>query len=87
MLTGTPLQNDLGELQNLLQFILPDVFDQQNLDLTSHLQVRPLHIIGFGKTALWLQDAEQDPCDDASRAESASSLLHINQSSRTSNSG
>ena len=26
MLTGTPLQNDLMELQNLLSFLLPDVF-------------------------------------------------------------
>ena len=26
MLTGTPLQNDLEELQNLLSFLLPDVF-------------------------------------------------------------
>lgn len=26
MLTGTPLQNDLGELQNLLAFLLPDLF-------------------------------------------------------------
>ncbi|KAK6541141.1 hypothetical protein TWF694_008513 [Orbilia ellipsospora] len=27
LLTGTPLQNNLGELINLLSFILPDVFD------------------------------------------------------------
>ena len=26
MLTGTPLQNDLQELQNLLGFLLPDIF-------------------------------------------------------------
>ena len=26
MLTGTPLQNDLEELQNLLRFLLPDLF-------------------------------------------------------------
>lgn len=26
MLTGTPLQNDLGELAGLLQFLLPDIF-------------------------------------------------------------
>lgn len=39
MLTGTPLQNDLGELQNLLQFILPDVFDKDEVDRSSHLQV------------------------------------------------
>lgn len=39
MLTGTPLQNDLVELQNLLQFILPDVFDKEEVDRSSHLQV------------------------------------------------
>jgi SNF2 family DNA or RNA helicase len=26
MLTGTPLQNDLGELHNLLSFLLPSLF-------------------------------------------------------------
>lgn len=44
MLTGTPLQNDLGELQNLLQFILPDVFDKGEVDHSSLLQVC-LHIL------------------------------------------
>ena len=39
MLTGTPLQNDLGELQNLLQFILPDVFNKEELDCSNHMQV------------------------------------------------
>ena len=29
MLTGTPLQNDLGELQNLLAFLLPDLFKEE----------------------------------------------------------
>jgi hypothetical protein len=29
MLTGTPLQNDLGELQNLLAFLLPDLFQAE----------------------------------------------------------
>eukprot|EP00884_Botryococcus_braunii_P000672 jgi/Botrbrau1/10605/Bobra.0358s0024.1 len=32
MLTGTPLQNDLQELQNLLEFVLPDVFKEQDED-------------------------------------------------------
>lgn len=34
MLTGTPLQNDLEELQNLLSFLLPDVF---NADVAAQL--------------------------------------------------
>ncbi|KAK9838506.1 hypothetical protein WJX81_003780 [Elliptochloris bilobata] len=34
MLTGTPLQNDLEELQNLLAFLLPDVF---HADVTAQL--------------------------------------------------
>ena len=34
MLTGTPLQNDLEELQNLLAFLLPDVF---NADVAAQL--------------------------------------------------
>jgi hypothetical protein len=28
MLTGTPLQNDLGELHNLLSFLLPQLFKE-----------------------------------------------------------
>lgn len=31
MITGTPLQNDLAELQNLLQFLLPQIFSEQKL--------------------------------------------------------
>ena len=34
MLTGTPLQNDLAELQNLLSFLLPTLFTD---DVTAHL--------------------------------------------------
>lgn len=39
MLTGTPLQNDLEELQNLLQFILPDVFSKEDINESADLQV------------------------------------------------
>ena len=39
MLTGTPLQNDLEELQNLLQFILPDVFSKEEINASADLQV------------------------------------------------
>lgn len=49
MLTGTPLQNDLEELQNLLQFLLPDVFSKEELGHTQDLQVRPtsMHLYQF----------------------------------------
>ena len=39
MLTGTPLQNDLEELQNLLQFLLPDVFSKDKFSQCEDLQV------------------------------------------------
>ncbi|KAL3132188.1 hypothetical protein ABBQ32_008788 [Trebouxia sp. C0010 RCD-2024] len=38
MLTGTPLQNDLEELQNLLQFLLPDVFSREDINQAADLQ-------------------------------------------------
>ncbi|KAL4427971.1 hypothetical protein ABPG75_002060 [Micractinium tetrahymenae] len=39
MMTGTPLQNDLAELQNLLHFLLPSVFAAQGFeDLADMLQ-------------------------------------------------
>ena len=40
MLTGTPLQNDLQELQNLLGFLLPDVFREEDAAQLSGVQVR-----------------------------------------------
>ena len=30
LLTGTPLQNNLAELWSLLNFLLPDIFDDLN---------------------------------------------------------
>jgi hypothetical protein len=45
MLTGTPLQNDLQELQNLLGFLLPDVFQDEAAAQLADVQVRwSLHI-------------------------------------------
>ena len=41
MLTGTPLQNDLQELQNLLGFLLPDIFHVESAAELSAVQVRP----------------------------------------------
>ena len=42
MLTGTPLQNDLEELQNLLCFLLPDVFHADVAAQLADEQVRLL---------------------------------------------
>jgi len=39
MLTGTPLQNDLKELQNLLGFLLPDIFHEEDAVELSTVQV------------------------------------------------
>ncbi len=39
MLTGTPLQNDLKELQNLLGFLLPDIFHEEDAAELSTVQV------------------------------------------------
>ena len=41
MLTGTPLQNDLQELQNLLGFLLPDIFKEEDAAQLSGVQVKP----------------------------------------------
>ena len=39
MLTGTPLQNDLKELQNLLGFLLPEIFHEEDAAELSTVQV------------------------------------------------
>lgn len=67
MLTGTPLQNDLEELQNLLQFILPDVFSKEDINESADLQVRQallllpsivLQLLQLLACSLW-QDVQQ----------------------------
>ena len=40
MLTGTPLQNDLGELENLLSFLLPDLFTDEIAAQLDDVKVR-----------------------------------------------
>ena len=48
MLTGTPLQNDLQELQNLLGFLLPDIFREEDAAQLSGVQVRASWICRHG---------------------------------------
>jgi SWI/SNF-related matrix-associated actin-dependent regulator of chromatin subfamily A member 5 len=38
LLTGTPLQNNLHELWALLNFLLPDVFNNSEVSVADHLQ-------------------------------------------------
>lgn len=54
MLTGTPLQNDLEELQNLLQFLLPDVFDRGGFSHSDDLQVRPTRVHPYSTSSATL---------------------------------
>lgn len=53
MLTGTPLQNDLQELQNLLGFLLPDVFLDTTASHLEGLQVPHLSIHPTSTLAGW----------------------------------
>ena len=39
MLTGTPLQNDLEELQNLLRFLMPKLFTAEEAEEIAAVQV------------------------------------------------
>ncbi|XP_010527850.1 PREDICTED: protein CHROMATIN REMODELING 19-like [Tarenaya hassleriana] len=45
MLTGTPLQNDLHELWSLLEFMLPDIFSTEDVDLKKLLNAEDTELI------------------------------------------
>ena len=47
LLTGTPLQNNLSELWSLLNFLLPDIFDDLN-----RLVVKPFLLVHIFLTRL-----------------------------------
>ena len=61
MLTGTPLQNDLEELQNLLSFLLPDVFQADVAAQLAGEQVRA----GQHHLLMWRTCRCCDACLDA----------------------
>ncbi|XP_059449658.1 protein CHROMATIN REMODELING 19 isoform X2 [Corylus avellana] len=52
MLTGTPLQNDLHELWSLLEFMMPDLFATEDVDLKKLLNADDLDLIGRMKSIL-----------------------------------
>ncbi|XP_062113112.1 protein CHROMATIN REMODELING 19 [Humulus lupulus] len=52
MLTGTPLQNDLHELWSLLEFMLPDLFSTEDVDLKKLLNAEDRDLIGRMKSIL-----------------------------------
>ncbi|XP_012478986.1 protein CHROMATIN REMODELING 19 isoform X1 [Gossypium raimondii] len=52
MLTGTPLQNDLHELWSLLEFMMPDLFATEYVDLKKLLNAEDRELIGRMKSIL-----------------------------------
>ncbi|OMO72649.1 SNF2-related protein [Corchorus olitorius] len=52
MLTGTPLQNDLHELWSLLEFMMPDLFATEDVDLKKLLNAEDRELIGRMKSML-----------------------------------
>ncbi|XP_010554358.1 PREDICTED: protein CHROMATIN REMODELING 19 [Tarenaya hassleriana] len=52
MLTGTPLQNDLHELWSLLEFMLPDIFSTEDIDLKKLLNAEDTELITRMKSIL-----------------------------------
>ncbi|GMN61875.1 hypothetical protein TIFTF001_030961 [Ficus carica] len=52
MLTGTPLQNDLHELWSLLEFMMPDLFGTEDVDLKKLLNADDRDLVGRMKSIL-----------------------------------
>uniref|UniRef100_A0A2N9J7G3 Helicase ATP-binding domain-containing protein n=1 Tax=Fagus sylvatica TaxID=28930 RepID=A0A2N9J7G3_FAGSY len=52
MLTGTPLQNDLHELWSLLEFMMPDLFATEDVDLKKLLNADDMDLVGRMKSIL-----------------------------------
>ncbi|XP_022733682.1 protein CHROMATIN REMODELING 19-like isoform X2 [Durio zibethinus] len=52
MLTGTPLQNDLHELWSLLEFMMPDLFATEDVDLKKLLNAEDRELISRMKSIL-----------------------------------
>ncbi|KAK9935656.1 hypothetical protein M0R45_022748 [Rubus argutus] len=52
MLTGTPLQNDLHELWSMLEFIMPDLFVTEDVDLKKQLSAADRDLISQMKSIL-----------------------------------
>ncbi|PQM41565.1 protein CHROMATIN REMODELING 19 [Prunus yedoensis var. nudiflora] len=52
MLTGTPLQNDLHELWSMLEFMMPDLFTTEDVDLKKLLSAEDRDLIGRMKSIL-----------------------------------
>ncbi|XP_054809156.1 protein CHROMATIN REMODELING 19 [Prosopis cineraria] len=52
MLTGTPLQNDLHELWSLLEFMMPDIFATEDIDLKRLLNTEDGDLVGRMKSIL-----------------------------------
>ncbi|KAJ9152961.1 hypothetical protein P3X46_026463 [Hevea brasiliensis] len=52
MLTGTPLQNDLHELWSLLEFMMPELFATEDVDLKKLLNAEDRDLIGRMKSIL-----------------------------------
>ncbi|XP_074309031.1 protein CHROMATIN REMODELING 19 [Silene latifolia] len=52
MLTGTPLQNDLHELWSMLEFMLPDLFVTENVDLKKLLTSENHELVARMKSIL-----------------------------------